>query len=138
MKIRFITAILALLLFVFVSQWIIDSYVLVSLYIATASVWRDFGEMLRNLPLTIFFMFIMSTWATYAFSKIFPEGGFNNGLRFGFYMGIFIGIFAASWYLWMPVPPLLAVGWFLTRFLQVLICGMILGTIYKKRSYELL
>ena len=131
---RFIVAILAVLLFVLVSQWIIDSYILVKLYIATAPMWRDFREMMNNLPLTIGFMLVLSIWSTYVFSQIFPEGGFKNGLHFGFYFGIFMGIFAASWYLWLPVPPLLAVGWFVTRFFQILVCGMILGVIYTKET----
>lgn len=127
-----ITATLILLLFLLISQWIIDNYILAKWYIATASNWRNFKEMMNNLPLNIGFMLALSAWATYVFSKIYPEGGFKNGIGFGFYFGVFLGIYAASYYLWLPVPFSLAIGWFITRFIQVLVCGMLLGVMRKK------
>ena len=131
---RFLTTTLAVFVFVFISQWIIDSYILVKLYVATAPIWRNFKEMLLNLPLTLCFMFVLSAWTTIVFYRICPEGGLRNGLCFGFYFGILIGLFAASWYLWLPVPPMLALGWFITRFLQILISGAILGVLSIKRE----
>jgi hypothetical protein len=59
-------------------------------------------------------------------------GGVANGLRFGLYFGVFAGILSASWYLWVPVPATLALGWMVTRFIQVLGAGFIIGLVYRK------
>ena len=58
--------------------------------------------------------------------------GLGQGLRFGFYVGLLL---AASqnfvWYVVLPVPFVLNLGWLGAAFLDSVVAGAVVGFIYK-------
>ncbi len=133
---RYIAATFSLFIFIFIYQWLVDSYLLIGMYIETSDLWRDFREMFANIPLAICYMFVLSAWASYVFPKLCKDGGIVNGLLFGLYFGVFAGLLKASWYFWLPVSLELTAAWFLTCFIQVLGAGFILGVVYRKNHAQ--
>lgn len=129
---RYIGATLALFVFIFLYEGLVHGYLLMGLYEETAKVWRDFNEMMTDMPLAMCFQFALSVWSAFAFTQIYSEGGVANGLRFGLFFGVYAGILTASWYLWLPVPTTLGWSWFFSGIGEGLGGGVILGSIYHK------
>ncbi len=129
---RYIFAALATFVFVFIYGWLVHGVLLMDFYMQSKDVWRDFKEMEDNFLLTCTYQLVLSFWTAFVFTKLFPSGGFNNGITMGLYFGVFAGILTAAWYLWLPVPAPLGLGWFISGIGEGLGSGIILGLIYKK------
>lgn len=129
---RYIASALSLFAFVVIYEAVVHGYVLSGMYLATAHIWRNFAEMEAMTPLAIAFQFVFSAWIACIFSQIYKEGGVKRGCIFGLFMGVFAGILTASWYLWLDVPIMLALLWFVSALVEGLGGGFILGLIYHK------
>lgn len=129
---RFLGATLVLFVFIFFYEWIVHGMLLMSTYMMTPHVWRDFAEMKANMPMAMIVQFVLAVWITFAFTQLYPEGGLANGLRYGLYFGVFAGILTASWYLWLPVSPHLGWSWLAGGIGEGLGAGIVLGYVYRR------
>lgn len=129
---RFLLGTLAVFAFFFLYEWLVHGNLLMSIYMQTPQVWRNFAEMEANLLLTILYQFALAAWVTFVFARLFPEGGIFNGLRLGIYLGVFAGILTASWYLWLPVSFSLVWDWLLAGIGEGVGAGLLLGLIYRR------
>src|SRR5947208_2932589 len=99
---RYLIATLALFVFIFAYQMLVNGFVLSEMYEVTKGVWRTYIEMKGNMTLSICFQLATAIWLSFVFSQLYKVGGIENGLRFGLYIGVFAGIMMGSWYLWLP------------------------------------
>jgi len=88
--------------------------------------------MKAHMPMAICLQLVFSAWMAFSFVQIYKEGGIQNGLLFGFFLGVLVGLINASWYLWLPVPFTFMEKWLATGFGECLGCGLILGFVYRK------
>jgi hypothetical protein len=78
---------------------------------------------------------IMAPLFTYLFSKGVEEGKgmAGQGLRFGLWIGIFIGApMSLGWYVVLPIPGILVFYWFAAGLVESLAAGLTVGLIYRK------
>lgn len=129
---RFLAATAALFVFIVLFEWLVHGILLMDLYRETPYVWRTLEEMEANIPLVMLFRFFFSVWLTYVFTQIYPDGGIVNGVRYGLYFGVLMGLLSASWYFYLPISAKLGWQWFSYGVAEGLFSGMILGFIYKK------
>lgn len=129
---RYLLSTFALFVFIFLYEMLIHGFVLMGIYEATATVWRDFAEMQARMPLAMCFQLALSAWAAFVFSQLYQEGGIKNGLLFGLFFGVFAGILSASWYLWLNVPATLGLSWFMSGIGEGIGGGLVLGSIYRR------
>lgn len=127
---RYLMASIAFFIFVFLYEWLVHGVFLMGIYQQTSNVWRDFAVMEANMPLAMLFQLVFSLWTAFVFTQLFRKGGLVNGLRYGIYFGVFAGILTASWYIWLPVPAVLGLSWFVSSIIEGLGGGAILGLIY--------
>ena len=109
-------------------------YIFADIYQQTASIWRPEAEMgqlawMMMLGNIIFaFMFGIIFAAGYSRGK----AALGQGFRFGLLMAL---LFAPSagliWYVVLPIPGILAFGWFVSCFIQMWVLGIIAGLVYK-------
>jgi len=60
------------------------------------------------------------------------RGGTMEGVRFGFWIGLFVaGPMAFGQYAIYPIPIFLAVQWFVFSTMQTVICGVALALVYR-------
>lgn len=81
-------------------------------------------------------MFLSSALYLLLFCYIFTKGyegkGVGEGLRFGLLLGLFMSIpMALDQYALYPIPPNVAVIWFVTGVVSFMIAGAIFAAIYK-------
>lgn len=131
--IRYLLATLALFAFILIYEMLLHDFILIDMYELTQRTWRDFAEIEANISLAILFQLALSAWTAFIFTQIYPKGGIKFGLFFGLYFGVFAGILTATWYLWLNVPAVLGLSWFLSSLGEGLGGGLILGAIYRDR-----
>ena len=104
-------------------------------YTATASLWRPEMEMTKLFPYGWLATLIISFIFVYIYHRGY-EGkgcGFAEGLRFGFWIGLFAVIPMAVWsYVSYPIPMNLAIAWFIMGMVEFLLAGILVGLIYKR------
>ena len=105
-------------------------------YQATAAIWRPQAEMMRLMPLgwltTLFISFIL----VYIYHRGYEGRGkpVVEGVRFGFWIGLFMGVPASVWtYIMVPMPANLALSWFFISMVDFLVAGLIIGLIYRPK-----
>ena len=60
------------------------------------------------------------------------RGGMMEGVRFGFWIGLFVAVPSAfAQYVFYPIPFSLAVQWFVFGTIQAVICGAALALVYR-------
>jgi MFS family permease len=129
---RYLGATVALFIFIFLYEWLVNGVFLTDWYHETPNVWREPEEMMANMPLLLGIQFIFAAWCAFIFATLFPEGGIKNGLLLGLFFGVFAGILMAEWYLWLPVEPKLGWSWLACGIGEGLGSGLILGSIYRR------
>ena len=128
---KVLIATVAVFVFFFLYSWLINGVILASAYQSTASLWRpDMARLMWvyqviNLVGAFFFVFV--------FSKGYEGRGMMEGVRYGIYMGIWIGIgYAYGTYAMVAIPYWMAATWFWTAILQYVIAGIITVAIFGK------
>lgn len=129
---RFIMAAVMAFIFVFVYESFVHGHLLAGIYGETPNIWRDYHQMMDYIPFNIAIMAILTLWMTFIFTQFYSNGGWKNGLRFGFYIGILSGMQAAGAYYYLPISALLAVYWFIASVIECTMGGLIVGLIYRK------
>lgn len=128
---RYLQASAVLFVFITLYEWFVHGFILKCTYRHTADVWRPMDEMMANMPLTILVQLILAFWVGFIFTRFFPRGGRDNGVHFGFYIGVLVGILAGAWYFWLPVPVVLGLAWLVSGIVEGVLGGLILGSLYR-------
>ena len=128
---RFFTAAIALFAFIFVYESLIHGHLLLSLYSQTPNAWRDFADIKSLVPYNIGIMLLLAFWITFIFTRFFNTGGWKNGVKFGFYLGVLSGIQAAGAYYYLPITFTLTIAWFIFGVIESTLGGLLIGMIYK-------
>jgi len=142
-----IISVLAVLVTLFATEYLIHGIWLMPLYQQTASLWRPMSEMgmfpwciIRLLALSFIYSALYCKC-----KKAKPEAcdidgkkqcPIQHGLCFGILLGLLIGTMMASSYLWMPVPGELAIKWFIGGLGQGILVGLVLSCICSKKKGE--
>ena len=101
-------------------------------YEATAQLWRPEAEMTSMM----WVMYVVGLLWAFIFVYIFGWArkgeGIMEGVQYGFCIGLFVVTpMAFNTYAVMPVPFSMALGWFFTGMIKVMICGAVLSLVYK-------
>ena len=118
-------------------DFIIHHKLLMGLYEQTASVWRPKGQGRPVMWLMFVGQLIFGLGLAWFYTKGYESGkpGLGQGLRFGFYAGVFLA--AAKnfiWYVVLPIPFILNLAWLGSAFLDCLVASAVIGLIYKEPS----
>lgn len=125
---------LVIFAFIFLSDWLIHGVFLKSAYQATSDMWRSPEEMQAHMAWMLLGQFIIAKYFVIIFANGYKGTGIGEGLRFGFYIGLFAAgpvliNFAVS-----PIPASLAWSWIGFGLLQTLGAGAIVAKVYKPKA----
>jgi hypothetical protein len=129
---RYLAASAATFVFIFVFEFLWHGQLLGGLYQATQSLWRPETEMGTYFPLIPLYQALLALVIVFLFTRHYEGKGIGEGVRFGCTIGALLGILSASMYVFMPVPGVLALGWFVGWFLGGLGSGMIASLVYRR------
>jgi hypothetical protein len=123
----------AVFVLVFLLDYVVNNFLMMSDYMETMQLWRPEAEMKVGVIMVtqLFFAFFF----TFIFSKGYEGKGLMEGLRYGFYVSLMMNVPGAYLtYATMPVPYMLALKWFLYGTVQYLIYGAVLALIYGRKE----
>lgn len=132
---RYVLASIVAAVVITIVEAIGHGYFMTGIYANTASLWRTVEAMNKLIWLGYIATLITSFIVVYIYHKGYEGKGCGalEGLRFGIIIALFVSIPMAVWtYVSMPVPVILAVGWFLIEFIKFTLAGLAIGLIYKK------
>ncbi len=113
-------------------SFVIHSIILSSQYQATASAWR--ADMNEKIWITWVVALLWSFLFLYIFIKGYEAKGWLEGLRYGFWIGLFVNIpMSLNSYAVYPIPFNLAVWWFVLGMVQFMACGIVAAAIYSEK-----
>lgn len=120
---------------IFGLDFLVHHKLLSGLYEETMAVWRPKGEGGSLMALMFLGQFLFALALAWFYTKGYEEGkpGLAQGLRFGFYAGVFLA--AAKnfiWYVVLPIPFVLNLAWLGSAFIDCLAAGAVVGLIYRR------
>lgn len=113
--------------------FLVHSIWLAPVYGSLAEVWRPEAELLSKQWIMLVTSAVFCFFFCYIFAKGYEDKGWQEGLRFGAVIGIFVGVPAAyDPYAIYPIPYSLALKWFLSGFALCLVLGVLAALIYRR------
>ena len=104
---KWLIASVVVFIVVFACDWLFNNVCLKSDYEATANLWRPMDEMMKNMWMWVISAIIWSLLFCFIYTKGY-EGkgnGAAEGLRYGFWIGLFVTIpMSIGMYFSMPIP----------------------------------
>ncbi|MBB64715.1 MAG: hypothetical protein CMO81_06590 [Waddliaceae bacterium] len=129
-KILISTAIVFVFLFVF--DWLLHGFLMMEMYQETAHIWRSKEAIVDLVWFTWVFQLALAFFFSYLFDKGYESKGLGEGVRFGFYMGILIGILDLRMYPYFPITEEIAIYWFFGGIFKGLGTGLTLAFAFDK------
>jgi len=129
---RFVISVLAVFAFVFVFDWFFHSYFLANDYMLTANVWRPKAVMEQFFPIMLLSQFAFAFMVSLIFTLNYEGRGIGEGLRFGIFVGLLVGVIMFSFYSYIPIPFALAASWFFGAVVQCVGMGVVLALTYRR------
>ncbi len=112
---------------------IVNSVILGPTYQSLKDVWRP--DMMSKSWIFSLVLLIGSFFFTYVFSKGFENKGIIEGVRYGIYVGLWLGVGKAyGTYAMISIPYSLALEWFIYALLEYVIAGVILSLIFAQKT----
>lgn len=123
----------------FIFDWVFHGMLLRPDYEATAALWRPEAEMQGMMSYCIFYHVVLAfgvsaLYCYFAKNKDCQGKCPNTGMKFGFLVGLMLGISHFASYIWMPIPLELAVKWLVGNIVWGLVIGYVLSMLCKKTS----
>lgn len=127
---KIILATIAIFILWFVMDWVIHGVLLMPTYNETASLWRPMEEMKPWLMWIVNAISIVCLVFVYAY--FFKEKNLKNGVIYGLLIGIAYGAgMGYGTYAYMPIPYILAQGWFWASVAEITAAGAVMALIIK-------
>ena len=122
-----------------VLNYIIHGVILASTYkmedVMTA--FRPESEMMSNMWIVWITDLVWSFFFVFFFAKGYEGKGIMEGVRFGFYIGLFWGLVSAyQTYAYAPIPYSLAFQWFIYSMIISIILGIVSALVYKPAAVQ--
>ena len=112
-------------------DFLLHRLLLRSTYEANASLWRPEDQL--NLPLIYLVIFVLIVSFVLFYGFLINQKSLASGIRFGAIFGLFIGVSVGfGTYIHMPIPLILAWGWFLGGWIKAITAGAIVGALIKQ------
>lgn len=131
---RWLLASAAVFVVIAVLEFLIHGVLLADAYKETASVWRPEAAMQKRMWLFFVGNLIFAPVFALIYAKGYEsgKGALAQGLRFGVYMGLLIGVsLIFGWYVVLPIKTALAVSWMVAGFVEMVIAGVVVALVYK-------
>ena len=130
---RSLIAVAAIFVLWTILDYILHNHILMSTYEATPSLWRPMEEMMGKMWIMHLTVLVSALVFVYIYARFFAEKQMNSAVKYGIVYGISVGMgMGYGIYTVMPIPYVLASGWFWGAVVQTTLAGVLLGLIVKE------
>ncbi len=116
-----------------VTSFLVNGVLLGSMYTSMQGIWRS--DM--NSLMWIYYVLnaVDAFFFTFIFSKGYEKKGIMEGVRYGFYIGVWLSMgMAYGTYAMIAIPYSLALQWFLYGIAEYVIAGVVLSLVFKEKA----
>lgn len=131
---KLIIAVVAVFVLLEATNYLVNMVILSSTYAQpeVAKIFRSMEEMNKLMWRMWVADFVYSFFFVFIFTKGFQNKGIMEGVRYGFYIGMFMNFMtAAAQNVVYPISGKLALQWFIYGMIQSIIFGVVTAWIYK-------
>ena len=123
-------SVVAVVLWLGLSDWIIHQKLLKDMYLETASMWRTETDIQQHFWWMFVGQFLIAFWMCWIFPYGFKNQGPWEGIRFGLWIGLFSCAHYFVQYAVSPMPSSLLWAWCLLTLAQSMAAGWIVGKVW--------
>jgi hypothetical protein len=128
---KFWFACIAVLVYFELHSFLSNGVLLEPSYQSLQSLWRT--DMMQLMWVFQVIMVVSAFFFVFIFSRGYEGKGLLEGVRFGLYIGVWMGIgFAYGTYAMIPIPYSLALSWFVSTLVQYSVAGIIASLLFGK------
>lgn len=131
---RFVLAIVAVFIFVYLYEWVLHGWFLADLYRQTAGLWRSPAAVQDHMiwMLAGFLVFVVFFAAIYL--RFRRNGRLGEGAYYGLLIGLLLCAVNLVTYAVQPLPLLLVIYWCLGSVVEGMFAGILMAVVYKDRE----
>jgi hypothetical protein len=112
---------------------IIHGVILGSVYMSIPNIWRP--DMMDKMWILHIVKIVVSFFFALIFTKGYEGKGIIEGIRYGLYIGVMLGVgMAYGTYAMIAIPYWLALQWFIFSIFEYIIAGIGLVLVYGKKN----
>jgi hypothetical protein len=131
---RFWLTFLAVFVLYMILDMILHLGLLGGIYDDLAHLWRPDAEMQKLYPLMWLGTLVFTFMFVFLFAKGYEGRGLGEGARFGFYIGLLLGVpMALGSYAMYPLPFTLAMYWLIGGLVEMILAGILASMIYRPK-----
>ena len=128
---RFILSVIAVFAFMFAYEFIVHGQLMMPMYMETQQLWRPEESMKELMPWSLGICLALAAAITWLFTRHYEGKGMEEGVRFGLYVGLIMGLVQAGAYVYLPISLNLAIAWLVVYVIEGIGAGVILSLTYK-------
>ena len=116
-----------------VISFLVNGIIMGNAYRSTQNLWRT--DM--NSLMWIYYVInaVGAFFFTFIFSKGYEKKGIMEGVRYGFYIGVWMSIgMAYGTYAMIAIPYAMALQWFIYGIIEYIIAGIVLALVFKEKA----
>ena len=126
----YVLSVAAVFALVFAYDFIVHQNILADMYERTADLWRAADDM-NMLPMFVS-QLLFAVVFVFIFTLNYENKGVEEGMRYGFYIGLLLAAINLGTYSYLPIPFALTVSWMLAALLKCLFCGVVTALVYRR------
>lgn len=132
MGVKCLIPLVAVFATIFLFEWLFHGVYMMPAYEATASQWRPEEEMQGLWPYCLITKLVMAAVICCLYcmvSKGCESQGrcYKKGAKFGFKIGLLLGVQQFSSYLWLPIELGMALNWLIGNIIMGVLIGLVLA-----------
>lgn len=128
---RFIISVIAVFAFMFAYEFVVHGQLMMPIYNETPQLWRTPEEMQALMPWSIITGLALSAIIAWIFVQHYENKGHQEGLRFGLWVGLLLGVMQFGAYNYLPISMNLALAWLAILVVEGLGIGLVLSATYR-------
>jgi hypothetical protein len=130
---KVLTAFVAVFILMEVLSFLMNGVIMGEAYQSLQNIWRP--DMQRLWWVFQVLMLVGAFFFSFIFSKGYEGKGLMEGVRYGLYIGIWMGIgFAYGTYAMVAIPYSMALAWFVYTIVEYVLAGILAAAIFGKTA----
>lgn len=125
---RFLIAAVGAFVFVFLYEFLVHGYLMLSQYEQTAAVWRPQEE--SNMAVMLLSQLLFGVAVAFFYPIVGPDTECKKAIPFGVGLGLVMAMPQIASYSYLPIPLTLSLLWAVIAFIKALGCSYIVSRAY--------
>jgi hypothetical protein len=128
---RYILSVVAVFAFMFAYEFVVHGHLMMPIYNEFQQLWRPEEAMRELFPWSLGIGLALAVAISWLYTRHYEGRGIQEGVRFGLYVGVIMGLVQMGTYVYLPISLELALTWFAGYVIEGLGAGIILSLTYK-------